>query len=93
MLGSEGDSVNGKTGTVKTITPQKFAVDLDISCFTAYEGNGIAKQVKVPKTLNFKPCAITDEALDDNLLVSDFEKMENKRILHFIYRAILETQS
>lgn len=44
MLGqTEGDSVNGKTATVKTITPQKFAVDLEISGFTAYEGNGIAK--------------------------------------------------
>jgi len=45
------DSINGKQVTVKVINPSSFVIDEDARKYSAYEGNGIAKQIKVPKVL------------------------------------------
>lgn len=40
------DSINGKVFTVKQINPSQFKIG-DTTIFEKYEGNGIAKQLKV----------------------------------------------
>jgi hypothetical protein len=47
-------SINDVTVTVKVINPSSFMICEDFSKYTAYEGNGIAKQVKVPRKHEFK---------------------------------------
>lgn len=47
-------SINDVTVTVKVINPSSFMICEDLSKYTAYEGNGIAKQVKVPRKHEFK---------------------------------------
>lgn len=91
-------SINDITVTVRVINPSSFFIVEDIRNYTPYEGNGIAKQVKVPRKHEFKSLEeIENESdpsslFDQNLLISDFEKMENKQITHYIYKMILELQ-
>lgn len=48
-----GASINDKVVTIKVINPTQFSIDEDSRKYTLYSGNGIAKQVKVPKKLSF----------------------------------------
>ena len=93
------DSINGKQVTVKVINPSSFVIDEDARKYSAYEGNGIAKQIKVPKTLAFKTIEELEkledsekdpEGLDQNLQISDWEKLDNKTATHYIYRAFFK---
>lgn len=47
-------SINGKQVSVKIINPTSFMIDDDARKYSAYQGNGIAKQIKVPKKFTFK---------------------------------------
>ena len=89
MTTPEGGSINGMTAKVSVISPEAFSIDIDIRSFSPYEGNGIAKQIKVPQTLKFDD----PDQLDMNLEISDFEKMQHKKIIHYLYKTILKLQS
>ena len=54
LIEDKEKSINDITVTVKTINPSSFMICEDLSKYTAYEGNGIAKQVKVPRKLEFR---------------------------------------
>ena len=47
-------TINTMETKVKVINPTSFIIDLDAKKFTAYQGNGIAKQIRVPIKLEFK---------------------------------------
>ena len=93
-------SINDVTVSVKVINPSSFIISEDARNYTPYEGNGIAKQVKVPRKHDFKSLEEIDKLdndeisnlFDPNLLISDFEKLDNKKIIHYIYKKILELQ-
>ena len=91
-------SINDVTVTVKVINPSSFMICEDLSKYTAYEGNGIAKQVKVPRKNEFKSLEeIENESdpsslFDQNMLISDFEKLDNKQITHYMFKMMLEIQ-
>ena len=55
MLGKEnGSSINGSEFKVKIVNPQSFELEgCDLRKYSPYEGNGIAKQIKVPLKMNF----------------------------------------
>jgi len=87
-----------EAATVKVINPTSFIIDHDARKLTAYQGNGIAKQIKVPKKLEFKTMEELDAldlkelsafGMDPNLEISDFEKLQHKNISHYIYKAFL----
>ncbi len=94
----EEKSINDVTVTVKVINPSSFSINEDARNYTPYEGNGIAKQVKVPRKHEFRSLeeieSESDQSsfFDQNMLISDFEKLENKQITHYIYKMILELQ-
>jgi PII-like signaling protein len=54
LIEDKEKSINDITVTVKTINPSSFMICEDLSKYTAYEGNGIAKQVKVPRKHEFR---------------------------------------
>ena len=87
-------SINDETVSVKIINPTSFIINLDARKFSPYERNGIAKQIKVPRKLEFKTLeeleAESDIStfLDANMLISDFEKLETKQITHYLYIAV-----
>ena len=94
----EEQSINGKIFTIKVINPQSFSFDEeDLRQYTPYEGNGIAKQIKVPQQIEFKTIKEMEEGelngeealLDANLIISDFEKLPNKLAAHRIYKGLL----
>lgn len=95
LIGEEEEtqSINEKQVTIKVINPQSFTISDDARLYTKYEGNGIAKQVKVPLKLSFK--SLTDlenenePPFDSNLHISDFEKIDNKVAAHYIYQATM----
>ena len=89
MATPDGGSINGMMAQISIISPEAFSIDLDIRSFSAYKGNGIAKQVKVPQTLNFDD----PDLFDGNLEISDFEKMQHKKITHFMYKTMLKMKS
>lgn len=74
-------SINGAEFNIKVISTTQFTLD-DFNCtteFTSYEGNGTAKQLKVPVKVSFDTLEELDSKphMDENLLIYDFEKMEN----------------
>lgn len=87
-------SINGIVTKVKVINPSSFTISEDVRNYSPYDGNGIAKQVKVPRKVTFKSIEeckeheTSNEPLyDPNLLMSDFEKMDHKKCSHYIYNA------
>ncbi len=96
----EGEnSINGKQVTVKVINPSSFMINEDARQYSEYEGNGIAKQIKVPKKLTFKSLTELEllesteqgpQGFDVNLQISDFEKLDNKVDTHYLYCALLK---
>jgi hypothetical protein len=55
MRTEDGKSINDCTNVkIKVINTTKFEISEDASNYSAYEGSGIAKQVKVPAIMSFK---------------------------------------
>jgi hypothetical protein len=74
-------------------------INEDARQYSEYEGNGIAKQIKVPKKLTFKSLTELEllesteqgpQGFDVNLQISDFEKLDNKVDTHYLYCALLK---
>ena len=76
-------SINGTLHTVKVINTTSFKIGNTLG-YSKYDGNGLAKQVRVPVKKTFKTleeCNISDKqgepVFDQNFLIADFEKMQN----------------
>jgi hypothetical protein len=74
-------TVNGQTYTILEVNNRNsFVIDCDMTQFTEYERDGLAKQVKTRVEVAFKPLKailtdFSDATFDDNLKFMDFEKI------------------
>ncbi|CAI8051799.1 Ubiquitin-like modifier-activating enzyme 6 [Geodia barretti] len=82
------ETLNGKTFPVKVVSPSQFAISCDTSGpdFTPYQHGGIARQVKVPKTLTFE--SLESQLRTPDCLLVDFAKMEAPSQLHTAFMAL-----
>ncbi|KCV68462.1 hypothetical protein H696_04756 [Fonticula alba] len=74
---------------VKVLSPDTFSIG-DTSGLPAYEGGGMAIEVKMPVTMHFEPLRAKLTALPCmgvDLLVSDFAKMDRPEQLHIAFQA------
>jgi len=69
---------------IKVLGPYTFSVG-DTSGMTEYTKGGEVKQVKVPKTTNFKP--MTECLQNPEVVVSDFAKFDRPAQLHLAFQA------
>jgi ubiquitin-activating enzyme E1 len=71
--------------TVKT--PTKFVLDPEsLASMSVYKEGGVARQVKMPKTVKFLPL---DEAMKaPEFVITDFAKMERPAQLHVLWQAV-----
>lgn len=79
-------SINETIHKVLTKTPSTFTIG-DTTCFSEYEGSGLAKPLKTKKMMKFIPLEKLDmkePPFDPNLMIADFEKME-----HYTWSEIL----
>lgn len=90
-------SINNTEVKIKAINPSSFYIDLDVRQYTEYEGNGTAKQVKVPVKVEFKTLEEVDKEeeprIDANLAIYDFEKMDNHKLMHIIYNSMFDLEA
>ena len=90
MTTTDGKSINGTIHKVITVTPSSFKIG-DTTGYSDYEINGLAKQLKTKLKMSFKPLSeigMTDVPHDENLLVSDFEKMDHNDFSHYCYNTV-----
>ncbi|XP_034942193.1 ubiquitin-like modifier-activating enzyme 1 [Chelonus insularis] len=72
---------------IKVLGPYTFAIG-DTSSYSEYERGGIVTQVKMPKTLTFKPL---DESLKaPEYLITDFGKFDHPEQLHLAFLTLHE---
>lgn len=87
----KSDSINDTIHKVTVVNPYSFKIG-DTRKFDKYIRNGIAKQLKTKKVMAFKSFKEvmegTDMALDGNLSVADFEKMQNNQLAHIAFNAL-----
>ncbi len=86
------NSINQTKHKVKVKNPQSFYIG-DTTCYTAYERNGFAKQIKSIKKLDFVEVEeiLYDKKLsgiDGNMAISDFTKISHNTPLHIGFQAI-----
>ena len=65
--------------------PYTFSIG-NTSNFSKYERGGIAAQVKMPKTINFKP--FSESIRQPEFLVTDYGKFDHPQQLHFAFIAL-----
>jgi ubiquitin-activating enzyme E1 len=90
MTDNEGKSINGTIHKVTTVTPSSFKIG-DTSIYSKYEHSGLAKQIRSKLKLAFKSLSEVDLKNiphDENLLISDFEKMEHNNWSHICYEVV-----
>lgn len=87
----EGESINGTIHKIKVINQHSFSIG-NTTEYTAYEGNGTARNMKLPITVGFKSLESTHKEanIDGNLEYYDFTKGMNNRTLHLCFKALNE---
>lgn len=85
-------SINGTKHVVKVKNPQSFYIG-DTTIFNPYERNGVAKQIKSIKKVQFKELekVLYDSELssiDPNMSISDFTKISHSIPLHIGFQAL-----
>jgi ubiquitin-activating enzyme E1 len=76
-----------KAVKVQVLGPYTFSVG-DTSGFSPYTGGGVATQVKMPMTINFK--SFREALADPEFVLTDFSKSERPAILHAAFSALHE---
>lgn len=77
--------INGcKPKKITVLGPYTFSIG-DTTSYTDYIKGGIATQVKMPKTLNFK--SLKDSIVEPEYLISDFGKFDRPSQLHLAFIA------
>ena len=78
---NKSESINQTIHKVKVLTPYSFKIG-DTRMYEKYQMNGIARQLKTKKVMDFKGYKevvidgkVSDFPLDPNLSIADFEKM------------------
>ena len=84
----EGKSINGTIHKITVINSNSFYIG-DTRNFGKYIRNGIAKNLKIPIKMQFKPfekCINTKEIpFDENMKIHDFMKFNSSEILHVAF--------
>eukprot|EP00347_Sterkiella_histriomuscorum_P017580 403348792 len=85
-------SINETIHRVKVLTPYAFRIG-DTTKYTPYLRNGLAKQLKTKKLMQFKSfqetmCESANIPQDENLQYADFEKIQNSIINHVAFEAL-----
>lgn len=85
-------SINESKHVVKVKNPQSFYIG-DTTGYTAYERNGMAKQIKSTKQMEFSDIekVLFDKelsAIDQNMAISDFTKIAHTNPLHIGFQAL-----
>ncbi|KAI8036386.1 hypothetical protein M5D96_010980 [Drosophila gunungcola] len=70
---------------ITVLGPYTFSIG-DTSKFSEYKSGGVATQVKMPKTISFKPLAQATE--EPEFLISDFAKLDTPATLHLAFNAL-----
>lgn len=70
---------------VKVLGPYSFSVG-DVPNLSKYERGGIATQVKMPKTLTFKP--LSESIRSPEFVMTDFAKFERPPQIHVAFQAL-----
>ncbi|XP_017012603.2 ubiquitin-like modifier-activating enzyme 1 [Drosophila takahashii] len=70
---------------ITVLGPYTFSIG-DTSKFGEYKSAGVATQVKMPKTISFKPLAQATE--EPEFLISDFAKLDSPATLHVAFNAL-----
>lgn len=70
---------------ITVLGPYTFSIG-DTSKFGEYKSGGVATQVKMPKTISFKPLAQATE--EPEFLISDFAKLDSPATLHVAFNAL-----
>lgn len=88
------ESINGTKHVVKVKNPQNFFIG-DTTKYGIYERNGMAKQIKTKKEIEFKEIdkILFDSqfsGLDENMSISDFTKIGNTNPIHIGFQALNE---
>ena len=85
----EGESINGTIHKIKVINQHSFSIG-DTTEYTEYEGNGTARNMKLPISVQFKSLENTHKEanIDGNLEYYDFSKGINNRTLHLCFKAL-----
>nr|XP_022335086.1 ubiquitin-like modifier-activating enzyme 6 [Crassostrea virginica] len=80
-------ALNGQTCPVKVLSPYTFEIcDTSGAEFAPYEHGGIARQVKMPRTVSFN--SLEQEILNPTLLTPDLCKFEAPANLHLGFLAL-----
>lgn len=74
---------------IKVLGPYTFSIG-DISGFSEYIRGGLVTQVKMPRTIHFKP--LKDSLESPEFLISDFSKFDRPSQLHVAFQALHEYQ-
>lgn len=87
------DGINNRVFKVKVINWNSFRIG-DTRNFTEYKGNGLCKNIKIPKKVEYLPlkqCSKDFEGkLDQNLAIYDFEKMGDNLSIFLCYQALAQ---
>lgn len=76
---------NSEPIKIKVLGPYTFSIG-DTTSFSKYERGGIATQVKMPKTLKFKP--FTEALKSPEFLVTDYGKFDHPQQLHLAFATL-----
>ena len=85
-------SINETVHKVKVINPTSFKISSTLD-YTPYESSGLVKQIKSIKEMYFLPLSkVNNEEppFDPNMLMHDFEKMDQIKWLHICYNILNE---
>lgn len=76
------ETINGSLHKIKVINQSSFTIG-DTTGYTPYEGNGVARNIKIASQLHFKSYEETLDCwrIDPNLEYCDFLKAVNNRVL------------
>jgi ubiquitin-activating enzyme E1-like protein 2 len=81
------ETLNGKTFTVKVLSPSQFSIcDTSGEDYQPYQHGGIARQVKVHKTIHFQ--SLVDQLPSPSCLLVDFAKLEAPSQMHIAFLAL-----
>lgn len=70
---------------IKVLGPYTFGIG-ETSTYSEYIRGGIVTQVKMPKTISFKPLEVADKEFE--CVMSDFGKFDHPETLHAAFKAL-----
>ena len=90
---SSTNSINGRVFKIKVLNWNSFIIG-DTRNFKPFVGNGICKNIKLPKKVSYKSFAEClekfEDSVDNNMGIYDFEKMGDNFSIFSCFHAFSE---